>query len=68
MFGFITNMIIGLGWAFVFITVVPYLIAIIIVAFSKEKNPSVVKFLKYYLLIPAFLVIVSIIRALIGTV
>ena len=63
MFGFITNMIIGLGWAFVFITAVPYLIAIFIVAFSKERNPNVVNFLKLYLLLPAFLILVSVVRA-----
>jgi len=63
MFNFITNILIGLGWAFVFITIIPYLVAVVIVALSKEKSPNVVKFLKLYLLIPIFLILLLFVRA-----
>ena len=61
---FVNNIIIGLGWALVFITIIPYIIAVIIVLLSKEKNPKAVKLLKLYLLIPLFLILISVVKAI----
>ena len=62
----ILSLIIALGWAVVFITAIPYLIALIIFTLSKEKNPFAAKFLKRYLLLPGGLIIISIIRAVLN--
>lgn len=60
-FNFSTLMI--FAWLFFLATIFPYLILVILNLFFESKHKNLSKFLKYYLLFPAGLIFISIIRA-----